>query len=262
MKPYLPAAELAASSSNPRYTPPPTFAGIEVVFVDESGVPGFEVRRDCLEYLQLLNVLLQDTDRTEETRAIVEAAGFPFLALKLEDVFSSPGNSLSMDLTTPSPSFLAPHLLSNPLTDLLSRPSTSSSTPISSLSSLLAPHSTTSRTALHSSLLHSLLRRTACSRSHELLVTGETATRIAIKTLAGMAEGRGWGMGEEVGASWEEGGLRIVRPLGLCLAKEVVYFGRAKGVEGRVEVRPGTAVEPRKAGIEKLTEGEQSSSSW
>lgn len=63
-------------------------------------------------------------------------------------------------------------------------------------------------------------------------------------------------MGEEVGASWEEDGLRVVRPLGLCLAKEVVYFGRTKGVEGRVVVRPGTAVEPRKAGIEKLTEGE------
>lgn len=47
MKPYFPAIELAASSSNPRYTPPPTFAGIEVVFVDESGVPGFDVRSSC-----------------------------------------------------------------------------------------------------------------------------------------------------------------------------------------------------------------------
>lgn len=50
---------------------------------------------------------------------------------------------------------------------------------------------------------NALLRRTAASRGHEILLTGETATRVAIKVLAGMAEGRGWNMGEEVGAQWE-----------------------------------------------------------
>lgn len=36
-----------------------------------------------------------------------------------------------------------------------------------------------------------------------MLVTGETATRVAVKVLSGMAEGRGFNMGEEVGMEWE-----------------------------------------------------------
>lgn len=34
-------------------------------------------------------------------------------------------------------------------------------------------------------------------------MTGETATRVAVKVLSGMAEGRGFNMGEEVGMEWE-----------------------------------------------------------
>lgn len=186
-------------------------------------------------------------DRTEEVRAIVEqSTPFPFRSVKLESVFEA-STSLSTSLSSPS------------------LPSTSSgsptATPLESLNALLSPitHSPTSLTALHAALLQSLLRKEATASGCEILLTGENAGRVAVKTLAGMAEGRGWSLGEEVGVSWEvEGGLLVARPVSGMLGKEVEYYAGVKGLRWVEMESPRTAMEgeARRKGIEALTEGE------
>lgn len=90
-------------------------------------------------------------------------------------------------------------------------------------------------------------------------MTGENAGRVAVKTLAGMAEGRGWSLGEEVGVSWEvEGELLVARPVSGILGKEVEYYARVKELRWVEMESPRTAMEgeARRKGIEALTEGE------
>jgi cytoplasmic tRNA 2-thiolation protein 2 len=190
---------------------------------------------------------LQD-DRTEEIREIVSTTPFRLHALKLESVFAS-----SPALSTESLFASSPALS----TSLLSTASISAPTPLESLQTLLSPttHSPTSLRSLHTSLLHSLLRQTARTHDCDILLMGETATRVAIKTISGMAEGRGWSMGEEVGSEWDAEGVMVVRPMSLMLAKEVEFWNRLKGLQSLVVVNPGTTVEAKKAGIEALTEG-------
>ncbi|ORY76238.1 hypothetical protein BCR35DRAFT_353399 [Leucosporidium creatinivorum] len=217
------------SLSNPRFKPPPTFESLEILYVDESGVPGF------------------GPDRTEEVRALVAETPFPFRSIKLESIFTPSTTTFSTSYSTPS---------------LLT--STSTSTPLDPLTSLLSflspsTHSPTSLASLHSSLLHSLLRREALSSGCEILLTGETANRVAIQTIAGMAEGRGFSMGEEVGCEWEAseeegGGLLVARPLSSILLKEVTYYARIRELESLTMRRPETGVEPKKAGIEALVQ--------
>lgn len=81
-----------------------------------------------------------------------------------------------------------------------------------------------------------------------------------------MTEGRGWALGEEVGAEWEseDGRVLVIRPLGLALAKEVEYFldrsgleevGWVDGEEGIERERLEGERDVKKKGIGRLTEG-------
>lgn len=49
---FFPAAD-APSQTNAKYKPPPFFSGIELVYVDESEVEGFGVRRSQLSHARL-----------------------------------------------------------------------------------------------------------------------------------------------------------------------------------------------------------------
>ncbi|KAL8280549.1 hypothetical protein RQP46_007197 [Phenoliferia psychrophenolica] len=212
---------------DPRDRSPVDYTGIEVAYVDETGVPG-------------------SVDRTEEARVLIEAAGLAFVPLKLSSIFDTP--ALSTSLTSPT---LASSAITSPSS--------------SSLTILLGSLSPTSLASMRSSLVQSLLRRTAVARGHEVLLTGETATRVAIKTIAGMAEGRGWALGEEVGIAYEaeEGKLMVVRPLSLSLVREVELFldetnlkgvGWVDGSAAKVEEREAGDKDVKKKGIERLTE--------
>ncbi|KAK4703805.1 cytoplasmic tRNA 2-thiolation protein 2, partial [Phenoliferia sp. Uapishka_3] len=211
---------------DPRDRSAPNYTAIEVAYVDETGVPGA-------------------VDHTEEARALVEAAGLIFVPLKLSSIFDSPALSTSLSST------------SLPLSFDKSAPT--------SLSALFASLSPTSLASLRSSLVQSLLRRTAVARNHEILLTGETATRVAIKVIAGMAEGRGFALGEEVGAEFEaeEGKVTVVRPFSLALQMEVNLFlelaelkgkGWEDGSAGKEEARQAGDRDVKKKGIERLTE--------
>lgn len=73
-------------------------------------------------------------------------------------------------------------------------------------------------------------------------------------------------MGEEVGVEWTDssatmanGGeeaLMRVRPMALCLNKEIRYFNEKKGLRSLLMKRPEDGLEPRVAGIESLVSGE------
>ncbi|GJN94545.1 hypothetical protein Rhopal_007628-T1 [Rhodotorula paludigena] len=193
---------------------PPPFAGCEVVYVDESSVPG------------------NGPDRTEEVRALVaEAAPFlPFTALKLEDVFLPSSPSATPLAVNPSTSSLpAVSATASPLTTT------------EQLHALLAPLSPTSRAALHSSLLHTLLLSHARTHGAQLLLTGETSTRIAVRMLSAMSEGRGFAAGEAVAAEYVSrapptavdagtADVLVVRPLALSSKKEVEYYNAANAL--------------------------------
>lgn len=110
-------------------------------------------------------------------------------------------------------------------------------------------------------------------------MTGETATRVAVKVLSGMAEGRGFNMGEEVGMEWEceeidgicessfrsstitdidtakRTALMQIRPLSLLLTKEIAFYSRLRNLESLTIINPTTRIPAKKAGIEALTEG-------
>lgn len=212
-------------------------------------------------------------DRTEEIRRLVESTTpfFSLTVLKLEDVFDpSSSSSTSAPLNT---SFASPSLPSTPS-------STSSASPRDQLLSLLSPSlvSPSSRDSLHSSLLSTLLRSHARRSGAETLLLGDSATRVAIRTLANMSSGRGFSAGEEVAAHYVDraGGdaapLLVVRPFSLALAKEIVYFSRATregGLESLMMRNPETSVggegekaapvDVKKRGLGALCEGSSSS---
>lgn len=73
-----------------------------------------------------------------------------------------------------------------------------SRSPEDRLRAFLEPLSPTSRTSLVQHIRTQLLARIARSRGHSVLLLGHTSTRLASCTLANIALGRGWSLGEEV----------------------------------------------------------------
>ncbi|GAA5897843.1 hypothetical protein JCM6882_005093 [Rhodosporidiobolus microsporus] len=218
----LPEEDKKKKKASKKHGPPrpPAFSECEVVFVDESSVPGY------------------GEDRTAEVRRIVEetAPFFRFTALKLEDVFSTTASPSSPLLRTSFASTSLPSISLSP-----AAPTPESATAKDRLLALLSPIllSPTSRASLQSSLLSTLLRSHAVHTSGaETLLLGTSATRISIVTLSGMAEGRSWSAGEEVAAHYVDRSagadkpLLVVRPLALTLAKEVAYYSRTVGNGG------------------------------
>lgn len=199
---------------------PPAFAQCKVVFIDESEIPGF------------------GEDRTEETRQIVgSTTPFTFLPLKLSSLFSTSSSHLSTSLLSSS---------------LPSTSSTSSLSPRDQLLSLLfppVPLSPTSFSTLHSTLLNSLLLHTARQENCEVLLTGESSTRLGIKTISSMSQGRGYSLGEEISIDYVHRGegegeeqLLVCRPMGQILSKEIAYYTRTEGLESLVVVNEDTSV--------------------
>ncbi|GAA5985796.1 hypothetical protein JCM10908_007114 [Rhodotorula pacifica] len=229
------------------------FEGCEVVFVDESAVSGY------------------GPDRTEQVQHLVRsiAPEFTFTPLRLEDVFHLPSSAFSSSaLKVSTASADLPILAeSESESDLSARDrlvallSSSSPSTSSSSSSNLSP---TSLASLHRSLLKTLLVSHVASSSSseaegegaEILLLGDTGTRSAIRTLAGMSEGRGYSIGEEVALEQvvslpssdpSDGGttreVLVLRPLGQTVHKEIAFYNReCAGVEPLVMVNPETNV--------------------
>lgn len=229
-------------------------------------------------------------DRTEQVRQLVAsiAPDFTFTALRLEDVFRPPhSNSDSNSVCGVSTS----------VADLPYSSVSSSVTPRERLVALLSPSSSsssfspTSRAALQRSLLNTLLISHVAHSGSEILLLGDTGTRSAIRTLAGMSEGRGYSIGEEVAlerivrvpASSFSGDdemvgdededkvnkgdkvVMVLRPLGQTVDKEIAFYNRecaldgARGpgdADGAVDVAVVPEVSAKTRSIPSLVEGE------
>ncbi|BGP20259.1 Cytoplasmic tRNA 2-thiolation protein 2 [Rhodosporidiobolus nylandii] len=234
----------------------PAFRELEILLVDESEVEG------------------SGEDRSAEIRRIVSSAApwAKLTILPLSSVFSLPSSSSSAQ---PSTLTFSPSLpLSPSPASSSSSPSSPSATPQEQLRSLLAPLSPTARSTLHRSLLSTLLRSHAREVGAEILLLGDSATRVAVNTLSGMAQGRGFSAGEEVAGFYVDrsGGepLLVVRPLALSLAKEIAYYarttptaggkadgkaeGKGEGSESLTMRRPETSVPAEDGGKKKEVE--------
>lgn len=100
---------------------------------------------------------------------------------QLEEVFDSSTSSLDRSST-----------------NLLLHATSSDHTPKAKLQALLQPLSPSSQTSLIAHLRLILLTRLARQQALKLILTAETSTDLAVKTLSGIAQGRGWALGEEV----------------------------------------------------------------
>ncbi|SCV74497.1 BQ2448_8138 [Microbotryum intermedium] len=161
---------------------------------------------------------------TEELKQLVESLGIEgvrFIAVPLSDIFKEPTDPASQ----------TPLERRRKLIQLLH------STP-SATSHKAKPDHTSLETLQHFLLL-TLLRRLAQQEGCEVLVTGESSDRVAELTIEGMALGRGYTIGEEVGVEWEvgtehEGGdqefLLVARPVSGLLRREMDEFVRVKGL--------------------------------
>ncbi|GAA5906910.1 hypothetical protein JCM8208_003706 [Rhodotorula glutinis] len=193
---------------------PPAFADCEVVWIDESSVTA------------------DDLDRHDTIADIVASSTpFRFKALKIEDAFSTAHSSTSEPLVASTSSASLP-VASSPSIIL------SSSSPKEQLDTLLATLSPTSRDSLLASLRHTLLLSHARTTGASVLLLGSTGTRLAVDMLSGMASGRGWSAGEEIGAEYvarpadggDEGRVLVVRPLALVSLREARHLCDTAGL--------------------------------
>lgn len=121
--------------------------------------------------------------------------------------------------------------------------------------------------SLQRSLISHLVLAHARALNAEVLLLGETGTRTAVRILAGMSEGRGDSVGEEVAAEYvsrlrtgagpgpgdeeqdkeDDDGrpVLVVRPLAQAVAKEVAFYNREMQVESVVVVDRETSVRPQ-----------------
>ncbi|GAA5930370.1 Ncs2p [Sporobolomyces koalae] len=225
---------------------PPAFSQCQVVYIDESELPGF------------------GSDKTAEMKRIVEeTTPFEFLPLKLSSIFST------SDAPTLSTCITLPELPAHPSTS-----TSSASTPRDKLLALLHPSPPlppTTYSTLRQTLLHSLLLSTARSRGCEVLLLGDNSTRLGIKTISSMSQGRGWSVGEEISIEYVDRqeafcDLMVCRPMGASLGKEVAYYVESEALEtvlvtnedtSLTRSSPSVAVGDRdikKVGIGKLVE--------
>ncbi|BGP43681.1 Cytoplasmic tRNA 2-thiolation protein 2 [Rhodotorula kratochvilovae] len=190
-------------------------------------------------------------DHTAELCEIVTTeTPFRFTSLALEDVFAPAYSSSSSDPLIAGISASLP---------LLPSPSDATAlTPEERLHALLFPLSPSSRASLLTTLRHALLLAHARATGASILLLGSTGTRLAIDMLSGMASGRGWSAGEEVGAEYvsraadgrEDGNVLVVRPFALVSAREARFLCESEGLR-HVDA-------PQPAEGEKEKEGERS----
>lgn len=190
---------------------------VDVVYIDDSALqPAIE-------------------SRTEEVRKLVEeeggeSVGFNFSSLRIEDVFE---NDVA---TTCTAGFKQARSVSDKTVQI------SSLDALHNLFSTIRPEKVP-RTALanarsraedmHRLLITHLLRREAERREVSCLLTGENATRRAIRTIEGLGRGQGHKM------PMEEGPIRfrdvyLLRPLSDVTSKEVTFYLRANNVNSLI----------------------------
>lgn len=218
-----PSSRAMLHMARKRLLPPPDYKvqkgklheifSIDVIFVDDSAV------------------VPNSYDRTAEARAIVEEeggqeAGLNFVALKLEDAFENDEAAICKVGTRSSR-----HL--SPETSMMEKRAALEGL-FESLYPAITPKTTVANARsriedIHRILVMHLLRREAVRRGARCLLTGETATRRAVRTIEGISRGQGHKLTVQEGpAQWE--GLFLLRPMAETVAKEIAYFLRVSSL--------------------------------
>ncbi|SCZ98159.1 BZ3500_MvSof-1268-A1-R1_Chr3-3g06622 [Microbotryum saponariae] len=194
---------------DPSSKAPPAFEGLLVVHVEMDTEHG--------------QAHQEQKPSTEDLKTLVDSIGIKdveFMSLLLSEIFNDPSTPESTSQTAVERHQKLVRLL-HP-------------TPSPTPSKTKIDH--TSLASLQRSLLLTLLRRKAREEKCEVLVTGEGSDRVAELTIEGMALGRGYAIGEEVGVEWEvsEGekaqgnGLLVARPVSGILRAEMDELVRVK----------------------------------
>eukprot|EP00002_Diphylleia_rotans_P003758 TRINITY_DN12647_c0_g1_i1.p1 TRINITY_DN12647_c0_g1~~TRINITY_DN12647_c0_g1_i1.p1 ORF type:complete len:433 (+),score=85.44 TRINITY_DN12647_c0_g1_i1:82-1380(+) len=114
--------------------------------------------------------------------------------------------------------------------------------------------SLTSREDMIVYLRHQLLYRIALEQGYECVMKGDTATRLAIRTISETCKGRGFSVPLQVGHSDPRfQGVNFVQPLRDFLVKEVTYYNKLHNLETFFIPTMGTKLPP-KSSINLLAE--------
>lgn len=198
---------LLPPNHDPRKTKPQPITAIDVLYVDDSAV------------------IKAAQDRTEEVRRMVDdeggsSAGLHLVPLRLEQVFEQ---SKAVPCTA---GFKQPRRLATEPVEATAHES------LLALFSAIRPDKVP-RTALanarsraedmHRLLIMHILRREAVRRGASSLLTGENATRRAVRMIEGLGRGQGHKMPmEEAPVRWH--GVFLLRPMADVSTKEVAFY--------------------------------------
>lgn len=251
-----PSSRTLLHMAKKRLLPPPDYQhrrgkvyevfAIDVVYVDDGALFGPE------------------DDRVRQVQRIVEEeggleAGLHFVPVKLENVFEN-DNGATCSAEPAGLRQLSPALSTTEKRSALMS-LFSSLRPANTPKSMLA-NARSRIEDMHNLLTMHLLRREALRRGARCLLTGETATRRAIRTIDGVSRGRGHKMPVQEGpARWR--GLFTLQPMADATSKEIAYFLRATNLEAldprdlvakELLDEVGASSNGSKASIHRLTE--------
>ncbi|PVU94870.1 hypothetical protein BB559_002906 [Furculomyces boomerangus] len=169
------------------------------------------------------SAIFEDQDAEKSIMEIIEKYPFKCITKKLEDVFSSSRYSKFVSKTTNSKGLFFSHSLEKETNE----------SPKDLLVKLFEGiKSTTSKEYMLECIKHHLLLEAARENGCEVIAVGNSATRIAVKSILMTSEGRGFSLPFDVGAeSTLEEDVYIVRPLRSSLSKEIVYYNNLLGLE-------------------------------
>ncbi|KAJ2317155.1 Cytoplasmic tRNA 2-thiolation protein 2 [Coemansia sp. RSA 2704] len=192
-------------------------------------------------------------DQENVIRAIAAETDLDYNSLALEDAFApEEGRAALLELVQAS---MAPGTVRDQIYARLVQPALASGSHADQLKALFAGlESATDREDMLDIIKTALLLRLARESGCDVVLLGDSATRVAVKAMALTARGRGISLPLETSAEsqWFHD-LLLLRPMRDFTAKEVVYFNRWTR-QRSAHVPTFTTGGPRRASIGRLAE--------
>ncbi|KAJ2797597.1 Cytoplasmic tRNA 2-thiolation protein 2 [Coemansia guatemalensis] len=189
----------------------------------------------------------------EEIRAIAAESGLLYRTLALEDIFTLADGRRTALIEIVQAS-IAPGAEKDQFCARLVRPSNKVSNKEYLTALFASLGSATDREDMLDIIKAFLVRQLAREEGCEVVLMGDSGTRIATKTVALTSRGRGFSLPLEVAAEsrWF-GDLSVWRPMRDFSAKEIAFFNHWTGQKSAA-VPTFTTGGPRRASIDRLTE--------
>ncbi|KAJ1916000.1 Cytoplasmic tRNA 2-thiolation protein 2 [Mycoemilia scoparia] len=209
-------------------------------------IKGRQQKYDNVEVFHIDESSLFKDAQEAKARDLISKYGFKTITAKLEDVFQETNSDFFTNVSIDDsaiehknkyPTSESPEKRSNALTHLFDQIKTY-----------------TAKEDMLDSIKAYLIVHAAQQNDCSVIAVGDSATRIAVKTIGYTSQGRGFSLPLDVGVSnrWFEG-INIIRPMKDMLGKEVGYFNHCMGIDTAI-VPTFTTRAPQKASIDRLTE--------